>query len=187
MKTRLAAGIGDEKALAAYQSLVERQASKLRNHFPTTVYFAPADAAPELSNWLGKEFDYAPQCEGDLGSRLKQAVSTAFDQGAKFVVCIGGDCPGLNASHIEQTLDFLSGGAAIVLGPTEDGGYYLIGLSLDRPELFEDIPWSQPETLDATLEKAHTLKLKPLLLETLYDIDQAEDLERARSEGLLSR
>ncbi|MGB0415514.1 MAG: TIGR04282 family arsenosugar biosynthesis glycosyltransferase [Coraliomargarita sp.] len=185
VKTRLASGIGDAAALNAYRSLVERQAAELRGLFPSTVYYAPADSEPELSDWLGNEFGYRPQCDSDLGGRLKSAVSDAFDQGARSVICIGGDCPGLTRSQLHKALDILANGTDLVLGPTEDGGYYLIGLSRDRPELFDGIPWSQPDTFEATLRKAKGLQLKTALLEKLYDVDEPEDLDRAHNEGLL--
>ena len=73
----------------------------------------------------------------------------------------------------------------MVFGPSEDGGYYLIGLNAPHPKLFQNIPWSSPTTLDASLKRAEGLGLSIKLLETLYDIDEVTDLERAIQQGLL--
>lgn len=186
VKTRLARSIGEAEALAAYRRLVERQSSELRGRYCTTVCYAPADAESELSEWLGQAFNYTPQCEGDLGRRLQEAVQDAFDQGARAVICIGGDCPGLCQAHVESAIAALDSGKDLVLGPTEDGGYYLIGLSASHAEIFDEIPWSQTSTLEATLQKAKSLKLDFDLLEELYDVDEVDDLERAAQDGLLS-
>jgi glycosyltransferase A (GT-A) superfamily protein (DUF2064 family) len=101
------------------------------------------------------------------------------------VICIGGDCPGLSCSHFEQTANLLRQGHQLVVGPSEDGGYYLIGMNQLYAEIFEDIPWSSASTLNATLKKADSLNLKVARLETLYDVDQATEFERALNEGLI--
>jgi glycosyltransferase A (GT-A) superfamily protein (DUF2064 family) len=74
----------------------------------------------------------------------------------------------------------------VVFGPTEDGGYYLIGLNAPQPELFQDIPWSSRNTLDASVQKAASLGLRVKLLEMLYDIDEVTELQRAIADGRLS-
>jgi glycosyltransferase A (GT-A) superfamily protein (DUF2064 family) len=73
----------------------------------------------------------------------------------------------------------------VVFGPSEDGGYYLIGLNAPHPQLFANIPWSTPNTLDASLQQAAKLGLRVKLLETLYDIDELPELKRAIQAGYL--
>lgn len=186
VKTRLAQQIGQDRALATYKALVERQISALKDEGRTEIHYTPADALPEFTSWLDESAIYYPQCEGGLGSRLSNAVADAFKRGASSVICIGGDCPNLNRSHIEHTSELLSQNSDLVIGPSEDGGYYLIGMNRLHPELFVDIPWSQPDTLKATIKKAEDLDLRTSLLETLYDVDEASELNRAIEDGYIS-
>lgn len=183
VKTRLAERIGEEQALVAYMTLVERQFAVLPELNTTEIYYTPVDAESELSTWLGDTANYYPQIEGDLGTRLRTAVACAFERGATSVICIGGDCPKLNRSHFEQASNLLGQGNDLVVGPSEDGGYYLIGMKQPNPGIFEGVPWSSQDTLKTTLSKAKSLGLRTSLLETLYDVDQASELDRAIDEG----
>ena len=186
VKTRLAASVGAEKACAIYRTLAEGQLRRLPADCRVSVVFTPADAEPEMRSWLGDAYAFEPQAEGDLGRRLRLAFARAFDADAGPVIAIGGDCPGLGAGPIDRARGLLEeGGNEVVLGPTEDGGYYLIGLRAPRPGLFEDIPWSTPETRAATRARAESMGLALAQLETLYDIDEPADWQRARREGLL--
>ncbi len=185
VKTRLAKEIGSEQALQAYQALVARQWTALPKNACIEVHYTPHDATFEMQKWLGDAHDYYPQSEGELGARLGHSVECAFERGARTVTCIGGDCPQLEARHFNEAEQLLNTGHDVVFGPSEDGGYYLIALRTPLPELFADIPWSTRDTLSASLDKAKALELKIGLLETLYDIDEAAELERALTEGLI--
>lgn len=185
VKTRLAKTIGDEQALATYRQLVERQLAHLPESIDKAVHFAPADAGEELERWLGAGYAYHPQCEGGLGERLEFAVKHAFGSGYRRVFCIGGDCPGLGVQQIEEAVARLDSGGDVVFGPTEDGGYYLLGLNQAHEALFREIPWSLPDTLKVSIEKADALGLSIGLLEKLYDVDSEQELKRAVADGLL--
>ena len=185
VKTRLAQSIGPEKALKVYRSLVERQLSELPPEYPLEIHYTPTDALDEMREWLGDEYSFHAQCEGGLGIRLERAVANAFKRGAKSVICIGGDCPELNRVHLEQAADDLQNDYDIVFGPSEDGGYYLIGLNSYYPEMFQDIPWSTQATLETSLKKSSVLNLRVKLLETLYDIDEITTLNKAIRQGLI--
>jgi rSAM/selenodomain-associated transferase 2 len=91
-------------------------------------------------------------------------------------VIVGTDCPGLSSAVAEDALGRLSEND-LVLGPAADGGYYLIGLRREVPQLFSDIPWGTGEVLEATLQKARELKMSVSLLQTLRDVDLPEDLD----------
>ena len=186
VKTRLAKQIGNEQALTAYKSLVERQLSVLPRAKTTEIHYTPNDSKAELSSWLNGNVSYFPQVESDLGTRLRTAVADTFKRGANSVICIGGDCPKLKSLHIDQASNLLRQGDDLVVGPSEDGGYYLIGMKQPNPGIFEEIPWSCEVTLKATLAKAENLGLQTSLLETLYDVDQASELNRAINEGHIS-
>lgn len=185
VKTRLARKIGSKQALQVYKSLVERQLGEFHPNDPLEIHYAPADALEEMCDWLGAGYAFYPQCEGGLGIRLEHAVADAFRRGAESVICIGGDCPKLSRAHLQKTAAALQSNHDVVFGPSEDGGYYLIGLNAPHVELFQDIPWSTRDTLEASLNKSASLNLSVNLLEVLYDIDEVAELKRAIEDGLL--
>jgi rSAM/selenodomain-associated transferase 1 len=151
VKTRLAHTTGPERALQAYRALVQRQWDQLPENGRIEVHYTPSDADFEMRQWLGNEHEFYPQAEGELGLRLEHSVEKAFGRGAKTVFCIGGDCPKLDRSHFEQAAAALKHDCDVVFGPSEDGGYYLIGLNAPQPELFQEIPWSSRNTLSTSL------------------------------------
>jgi len=128
-----------------------------------------------MRNWLGNDLHYSRQKEGDLGLRMRQAFDAAFTDGASMAVVIGTDCPEMTSDLVERALCALVD-YDLVLGPAKDGGYYLIGLRQQIPELFEDIAWGTEKVFEQTVEIANRLKLRLLLLEKLGDIDRPEDL-----------
>lgn len=175
VKTRLGKTLGDEKACEIYKQLVAHQLKNLPAEAGLEIHFAPAKAGTAMQDWLGKDLTYLPQCEGNLGDRLRHAVFSAFERGESQVFCIGSDCPALEASHFQKAENFLSSGADVVFGPTFDGGYYLIGMTAAHACLFEGIPWSTEETLQTSLKHAQAAGLKTTCLETLSDVDEEED------------
>ena len=179
VKTRLAASVGADAALRAYEALL---ASTLRKLLPRWGSFEPeiwvdgdldAFAAWQRRNpAIGQRELRLPlfaQGEGDLGQRM----AWAFDQGVN--VLVGTDIPEMTASYVEEAVAALRV-ADLVLGPTEDGGYCLIGMNSPRGELFEGIPWGTADVLSSTLYAASTLRVE--LLDAMWDVDDAEDLER---------
>ena len=117
------------------------------------------------------------QSGADLGARMEHAARQALDETGS-VVLIGGDCPVLNPGHLEQTLIWLASGADAVLGPAEDGGYVLFGLNRIDPMLFSDIEWGGSEVLAETRARLAGLGWKWRELETLWDLDRPQDLDR---------
>jgi rSAM/selenodomain-associated transferase 1 len=131
--------------------------------------------AEQMAGKYGPELQYREQGVGDLGQRLTLAVNDAFLGGAREVVAIGSDCPGLSTIHLLAASEALLD-TDVVLGPALDGGYYLIGLRQPHVELFNGIAWSTEHVLQQTLQIANRLGLAVHLLETLADIDRPEDL-----------
>ena len=113
----------------------------------------------------------------DLGERLYRALSEAADD-AFSVMALGSDHPTLPLALVHEAFERLEKGAEVVLGPAEDGGYYLIALRPDAvdPGLFRDIPWSTGRVLSATLERCRNLAVE--LLPPASDVDTPEDLRR---------
>jgi len=111
----------------------------------------------------------------DLGRRMDQAFQEVFALGYQRVVLVGTDVPTLSASSYGQALGLLSA-HDLVLGPSLDGGYYLIGLKKPAPDLFTDIPWSTDQVCALTSKKAEALGLKTALLPVCRDLDTVDDL-----------
>jgi rSAM/selenodomain-associated transferase 2/rSAM/selenodomain-associated transferase 1 len=185
-KTRLIPALGAEGAAALQRQMTEHtldQVNKLVTTYSVGVEicFAGGGAASNLSdrqlmqNWLGSNWNYQPQGNGDLGARIIAAFQAAFEVGVQRAITIGTDCPGLDAARMVQAFQMLLE-HDLVLGPALDGGYYLIGLRRLIPELFTEINWGTAEVLRQTKERAEQLGLAVAYLEPLADIDRPEDL-----------
>lgn len=179
VKTRLAAGIGAEAALAIYRELLALTAAAVAAaQVPATVWLAEAPAAFEPGQarpeWPGLPWRVQPAA-GSLGERMAQAFGEAFAAGAGRVVIIGTDCPGLSAELLRQAFDQLLS-HDLVVGPADDGGYYLIGMTELHPALFANKAWSTATVLPDTLADAARLGLRVAQLPTLHDVDSAQDL-----------
>jgi rSAM/selenodomain-associated transferase 1 len=184
VKTRLAAGIGAEAALAVYRELLAlTAAAAAQAGVPATVWLAeaPATAAAEVPRpeWPGLPWRVQPAV-GSLGARMSYAFGEAFAAGAGRVVVIGTDCPGLSGELLTQAFAQLLT-HDLVVGPADDGGYYLLGMNALAPELFENKAWSTDSVLPDTLADAARLGLRVAQLPTLHDVDSAADLATWRA------
>lgn len=113
----------------------------------------------------------------DLGERMHNAIAESLAVGARAAVVIGCDCPGLSRKILWTAAEMLSQGRTdVVLGPTVDGGYYLIGMCRTHAGLFEGVPWGTEEVLNATCARAQALGLRTHWLPRLADIDRPRDL-----------
>ncbi|HLV19562.1 MAG TPA: TIGR04282 family arsenosugar biosynthesis glycosyltransferase [Polyangiaceae bacterium] len=122
-----------------------------------------------------------PQGDGDLGARLERGLRCALAS-APWALAIGTDSPGLPRQRIEDACAALSSGAPSVIGPSEDGGYYLIGLRRCPEGLFDDLPWSTSQVFAHTVERLRRHRLDPVVLDAWYDVDEPSDLARLRSD-----
>ena len=174
VKTRLAREIGEAAACAAYCRMVNDLRSNLARLEPVEIRFTPDDARKEVVQWLRPGWRLAPQGVGELGTRLQAAFAQAFASGSKRVVVIGSDCPTVTASDIELGWNELQA-HDMVIGPAQDGGYWLIGLRSARPRLFQEINWSTSTVLVETLKRAEAAGLKVKLMRQRSDIDSPAD------------
>ncbi len=182
VKTRLAVHVGDDAAAAIYRASTELTLERLhRFHREATLCVDPPDALARVRAWLGSEWSVRPQQGTTLGARLQEAMMSAFRDGVQRLVMIGTDSPWLTTSDIDHAFDILAG-ADVVLGPTEDGGYYLIGLSRCAPAIFEGIAWSSSSVYAQTLAQAAALGLHVETLRHGYDLDQLHDVQRFLSD-----
>ncbi len=122
------------------------------------------------------------QPDGDLGDRMGYALRVML-QRARFAILIGTDCPSRTEGDLRRALLFLREGAKAVIGPSEDGGYVLIGLSEYSPALFSGIPWGTQAVMEETRRRLSTLGWQWKELSERWDVDRPEDVERLRKEG----
>lgn len=185
-KTRLIPALGPEGAatlhreMAAWTLRVARRAVLDGKTGLQVQYTGGEESA--MAAWLGPDLEYCEQSEGDLGARLHDAFAQAFDARWKRVIAIGTDCPGLRDATIRKAFALLRD-YDVVLGPTDDGGYYLIGLRGPSASLFGDVEWGTGTVFSTTLSRAEQLGLSVALLPTLHDVDTTDDLSEWELHG----
>ncbi|HEY4388275.1 MAG TPA: TIGR04282 family arsenosugar biosynthesis glycosyltransferase [Ktedonobacteraceae bacterium] len=180
VKTRLARSIGDEATLQVYQAFLIDLALRFKE-IASDLYWVYTPAMPGFHAALaeliapvrlpGSSF---PQQGVDLGERLLEAFRTIHAQGYRAAVLIGSDSPHISEDTILQAMQAMEH-ADVVLGPSVDGGYYLIAMRQPH-DVFTDIPMSTDAVLRLTVKKAQEQGLRVQLLETLLDIDEHADL-----------
>ena len=175
VKSRLAADLGPDVALTAYKTLAEHTvaAASHVDWCRKTIAYAPSGTGDTMRNWFGDLFDYRAQGDGDLGRRMLAALEKAFQDGADRVILIGVDCPGVSETVIGEAFNRLETADA-VLGPSFDGGYYLIGMKKLLKPLFADIPFGTADTLQRTLTAARRASIRVSLLEWKRDVSTGD-------------
>ena len=174
VKTRLAATLGDEVALAIYfQLLTKTKEVAAGLNEDKVVYYSSYLEEGDL--WNEDHFRKAVQSEGDLGERMKNAFIDAFDQGYERVCIIGSDCMEITTEILEEAFGKLHNRDAVI-GASEDGGYYLLGMSKMTPALFDNKAWSTDEVFISTLEDFERLGMDHAELPVLNDVDTQKDL-----------
>lgn len=171
VKTRLAKTIGNKGAFDIYSELVaitEKETQKL--DVDRHIYFSDIVIS---SKWNG-DLKFVQQGT-DLGEKMQNALSNGFKKGYKNIIIIGSDLPNISVEIIERGFEML-GSKEVVIGPAEDGGYYLLGISKILPFIFEDKPWSESSLLELTLKQLSERELSVGVLKPLNDIDTFEDL-----------
>ncbi len=175
VKTRIAKVIGDEKALKVYQLLLNHtQQVTLNLNCRKFVYYA--DQIDEHDLWSTPGYTKRQQFGNDLGERMSNAFKELFEQGFQKILIIGSDCYQLQTKFIDKAIDMLNTND-VILGPTFDGGYYLLGMKQFRPALFLDKIWSTNQVTKQTLQDIIQLDLSFILLQQLHDVDTPQDLE----------
>ena len=147
--------------------------------------YTPAGCESAYADILPNVFDLLPQRGDDFGERLSCAADDLFHCGFSSVCLIDSDSPTVSAAIYSKAVQLLSmEGNRVVLGPSDDGGYYLIGLKRNRAELFERIDWSTERVLDQTMKRAEELNIEVALLPSCYDVDDRTALARLCTELL---
>jgi len=179
VKTRLAKDIGDKKALAAYKLLLQ-YTHDIVMKTDTAKYLYYSDFIEDEDEWSSRDFRKMVQYGDDLGKCMFNAIEFSLLEN-KHVVLIGSDCPTIKKKHIDTAFKQLKT-RDVVLGPAEDGGYYLIAVKENSKALFHDIEWSTSQVLDVTLEKIKELGLSYCLIEQLEDVDTVNEWNAHKDE-----
>ncbi len=167
-KTRLIPALGASGAADLHRRLTERTLAACRaSGLPVEIRTTGAPVSA-FAGWLGGADALVDQGDGDLGARLSRAAV------ATPVLLIGADIPDLTAERLQGAATALRT-APVVIGPAEDGGYWLLGLAAPLPELFDRMPWGTAMVYAETIARLET---PPVVLETLADLDRPEDLTR---------
>lgn len=182
-KTRLIPLVGAEGA-AELAGCFLRDIAATISDLPATLacrgyaIFAPEGSEARLRVHLPDEFALICRRDATLGSVLLGAVRDARARGHDCAVLVNADSPTLSHELLAEAVAAIRApGPRVVLGPAIDGGYYLIALKHDYPELFDDIPWSTSGVYAATVRRAGAIGLPVVTLPPWYDVDDAETLQ----------
>ena len=176
VKTRLRKTIGARKATLLYKLFVKSILEATNsNTYRRMIFYTPAGKEKEIKDWLGEGREVYLQRGNNLGERLSNAFQFAFQNGARSVVAIGTESPLLDKKSILKAFKELKN-KSCVIGPSQDGGYYLLGLSKFKREIFQNINWGTDRVFKQTLNAIKKSKLKFCLLELGFDVDTIDDL-----------
>ncbi len=171
-KTRLAASVGDETALAIYKFLLKHTAEVTHElQIDKEVHYS--DAIGENDLWDPEEYRKKMQWGANLGERMHNAINAGFETGYKRIVLIGSDLYDLSTADLEQAFEALEK-HKVVLGPAQDGGYYMLGMTKMIPDVFKNKKWGTDTVLKDTLANLDKTKVK--LLEIKNDVDVLDDI-----------
>ena len=182
VKTRLVPTLSPEQAATLYAAFLTDWCEALAEcpDIDLVIAYTPTDAQPDLQALIGDDAIYIPQVGINLGERLTSATQWAAEHGWTKILLVGSDSPTLPISYISEAITLLDT-RNIVIGPSVDGGYYLIGFSVEAlattiPYVFEDIAWSTAQVFQQTVTRIRDAKVTLGLLPLWYDIDRSEDL-----------
>jgi uncharacterized protein len=184
VKTRLVPPLSQSEAASLAACFAQDTILNARRVLPNVlVAYAPADARLDLEPLLPADLLWFAQVGNDLGQRLDSVVNHVSQLGFSPFILLGADSPTLPTPFLQEALQVLASNQAdISLGPTDDGGYYLIGLHQPVPDLFHNIDWSTPAVYTQTAANATALNLRLNATPCWYDVDTSADLERLRVE-----
>lgn len=177
VKTRLADSVGPACALQIYQQLLELT-QKVTAQIDCSRQLWYSQFIDKNDGWDSSQFEKKQQQGQDLGRRMGHAFEEAFAEGFERAVIIGSDCAELTAEIIQAAFSELKN-HDVVIGPSQDGGYYLLGMKKRYPTLFEHIDWSTSTVYDDTVARIQELNLSYSNLPMLNDIDTEEDLRQS--------
>lgn len=174
-KTRLTSTLSEDRATELRRALLlDTLESALASALAVFVSYTPSSARDELTA-LVRPHQLIPQSDGDLGQRMRMAFEDVFAMDFERVLLIGSDLPTLPPEHLTEAVSVLDR-VPVVIGPADDGGYYLVGLREPHPELFEDVSWGSPDVLAETLAIGTRAGVTIELCRAWHDVDAPADL-----------
>ena len=182
-KTRLTPPLTAEQAAALYECFLVDTLDLVRRvpKMDPLIAYLPSEARAYFAG-LAPDFGLVLQGGAGLGERLDNALTGCLNRGYERVVIMNSDGPTLPAAYLERAFEALCDGADVILGPSADGGYYLIGVRQPVPRLLRGVRMSTPTVLADTLALAAVDGLRAELLPAWYDVDEAADLARLARE-----
>lgn len=185
-KSRLVAALGIADGLGLRTALLRDTLAAVGSiAVEKAVLYTPLESADEMQRMTPFDALFLGQRGATLGERMRNGIADLLARGFGPVVLIGADLPTLPADYVLDALDRLARRQeSVVLGPSEDGGYYLIGLTRAHDELFAGIPWGTEDVLRLTQEAGDALHLTIELLPAWYNVDHPNDLQRVRRHPL---
>jgi rSAM/selenodomain-associated transferase 1 len=182
-KTRLSPPLTPEQASALYECFLQDTLDQMRQVDETQrlIAYLPQDAQDYFRR-LAPDFELILQNGHDLGERLDNALTDSLSNGYKHAVIMDSDSPTLPPAFLSQAFTALAHGADVVLGPCDDGGYYLIGIKKPAPRLLREVQMSTPTVTADTIAIAKEEGLSVSLLPTWYDVDDGASLIRLMKE-----
>jgi rSAM/selenodomain-associated transferase 1 len=184
VKTRLLPALTAQDAADISRFLLIDQLNQVQELDATDFYlfFTPNDTLSLLAELAPPRFSLLPQQDGDLGARMAAIFTKLLQTGHKSIILIGGDLPPVPLGYFVEAYAFLeSSQKRVVLGPSRDGGYYLVGCNQSTPQIFQDMTWSHSQVLAQTLDKLAGLQIDHHLLPPWFDIDTPDDLRYLES------
>jgi uncharacterized protein len=178
VKNRLSKEIGASTAIDFYQCFVADILTMIKElGLPIVICYSPTNSEQKFKKWLGEDHLYIHAQGEDFGQKLKYCFQKAFTQGFHQVILLAGDNPDVPRAYLDEAIYSLRSND-VVIGPCEDGGYYLLGFTKTGflSTIFDNIPWSTPQVFQKTLHILQKEKRIIHLLQKWYDIDIFEDL-----------
>jgi rSAM/selenodomain-associated transferase 1 len=185
VKTRLRPALGPEQAARFAKALLVDQLNHVRQMKSADLYlaFAPEEMRSFMEQLAPPLFTLFPQQGDDLGARMQAVLEKLFRAEYRNIVLIGSDLAAVPLRFFDQAYGFLdSREHRVVLGPSRDGGYCLIGCNQPTPELFSAMSWSHNAVLTQTLAELDRLKIAHHLLPAWFDVDTPDDVRALRTE-----
>jgi rSAM/selenodomain-associated transferase 1 len=179
-KTRLAGDVPEDRLHDLRVAMLADTLAVVRGlaDCDPVIFFTPSNAAPEVAALAGPKMTAVAQGDGDLGARMHAAIEhLLIGRGSSAAILVGTDIPLLTTADLSDARDAMFG-SDVVIGPANDGGYYLIGMKHVQRDLFRGMSWGSGIVLDESLRTAERLGLRVQILRALYDVDTPADLRR---------
>jgi len=183
VKTRLCPPLSPREAAALARCFLRDRIAQVRGlaGVSRVIAYTPASECGVFHR-LAPDFTLIAQHGTDLGARMRSTLATLLAAGHRAAIAIGTDTPALPTAVLQHAVDRLgSPDVDVVLGPADDGGYYLIGVRADHPTLFDDVPWSTSTVLEITVQRARAVGLHTACVSPWFDVDAPDDVTRLRA------